>query len=88
MARIAQVDIFKNKQTPKVKRTDAIQSFESQETPFVRITDMEGAVGIGYTYTIGQGGPAIMSLLRETLAPQLIGREAEEIGRIWRDLLF
>ncbi|NNE82225.1 MAG: mandelate racemase/muconate lactonizing enzyme family protein [Silicimonas sp.] len=88
MARIAQVDLFMNNLTPKVKRTDAIQSFESQETPFVRITDMEGAVGIGYTYTIGQGGPAIMSLLRETLAPQLIGREAEEIGRIWRDLLF
>ncbi|GFE48912.1 mandelate racemase [Roseobacter cerasinus] len=88
MARIAQVEIFMANLTPKVKRTDAIQSFESQETPFVRITDSEGAVGLGYTYTIGQGGPAIMSLLRETLVPQLIGREAEEIGRIWRDLLF
>ena len=29
-----------------------------------------------------------MSLLRDTLVHQLIGREAEEIGRIWRDLLF
>ena len=73
---------------PKVKRTDAIQSFESQETPFVLITDGEGATGLGYSYTIGQGGPAIMSMLRETLIPQLVGREAEEIERIWRDLLF
>lgn len=88
MARIAQVDVFMANLTPKVKRTDAIQSFDSQETPFVRITDSDGATGLGYTYTIGQGGPAIVSMLRETLAPQLIGREAEEIGRIWHDLLF
>jgi len=88
MAKIASVEIFMVDLQPKVKRTDAIQSFASQETPFVRITDADGAVGLGYTYTIGQGGGAILSLLRETLVPQLIGREAEEIERIWRDLLF
>lgn len=88
MARIAKVEIFMVDLAPKVKRTDAIQSFDSQETPFVQITDSDGATGLGYSYTIGQGGPAIMSLLRETLVPQLIGREAEEIERIWRDLLF
>ncbi|MXU66893.1 mandelate racemase/muconate lactonizing enzyme family protein [Oceanomicrobium pacificus] len=88
MARITHVEIFMLDLKPKVKRVDAIQSFVSQETPFVRITDADGAVGLGYSYTIGQGGGAIMSLLRETLVPQLIGREAEEIERIWRDLLF
>ena len=88
MARIVKVEIFMADLQPKVKRTDAIQSFDSQETPFVRITDDEGATGLGYSYTIGQGGPAIMALLRETLIAQLIGREAEEIDRIWRDLLF
>ncbi len=88
MARIEQVEIWMVDLAPKVKRVDAIQSFVSQETPFVRITDSDGAVGVGYCYTIGQGGPAVISLLRETLAPQLVGREAEEIGRIWRDLLF
>lgn len=67
MARIVKVEIFMIDLKPKVKRTDAIQSFDSQETPFVRITDADGAVGLGYTYTIGQGGQAIMSLLRETL---------------------
>ena len=30
---------------PKVLRTDAIQSFVSQETPIVTITDSDGAVG-------------------------------------------
>ena len=44
--------------------------------------------GSGYSYTIGTGGPAVISLLRETLVPRLIGREAEEIEAIWRDLLF
>ncbi len=88
MAIIEHVELCMVDLRPKVKRTDAIQSFVSQETPLVRITDSEGAVGIGYSYTIGQGGPAVMSLLAETLAPQLIGQEAENIDRIWRELMF
>jgi len=73
---------------PLVKRTDAIQSFVSQETPLVTITDSDGATGTGYSYTIGTGGPAVISLLTQTLVPRLLGREAEEIEAIWRDLLF
>ena len=72
---------------PKVERTDAIQSFASQETPIVRITDAEGRTGTGYSYTIGTGGPAVISLLKETLLPILIGREADEIEGVWRDLV-
>ena len=45
-------------------------------------------MGTGYSYTIGTGGPGVISLLRDTLAPRLLGREAEEIEAIWRDLLF
>ncbi len=88
MALIMHVEICMVDLKPKVRRTDAIQSFDSQETPIVRITDSDGATGTGYSYTIGQGGPAIMSLLRETLVPRLIGREAEDIEAIWKDLLF
>ena len=88
MAKVTKVEIFMANLMPKVKRVDAIQSFESQETPLVRITDENGETGLGYSYTIGQGGASVMSLLRETLALRLIGREAEEIGGIWRDLLF
>ena len=88
MARITGVQICMVDLVPMVKRTDAIQSFVSQETPLVTITDTDGAQGTGYSYTIGTGGPAVMSLLRETLIPRLIGREAEEIEGIWRDLLF
>jgi L-alanine-DL-glutamate epimerase-like enolase superfamily enzyme len=88
MAKIARVEICMVDLVPPVKRTDAIQSFVSQETPLVTITDVDGAIGVGYSYTIGTGGPAVISLLRETLVPRLIGREAEEIESIWRDLLF
>lgn len=73
---------------PKVRRTDAIQSFVSQETPMVRVFDRDGAVGTGYSYTIGTGGSSIVALLRDHLAPRLIGRDAEAIEAIWRDLLF
>lgn len=88
MAQIAKVEVLMVDLAPKVKRVDAIQSFVSQETPIVRITDADGRVGTGYSYTIGTGGPAVISLLRETLLPQLIGRDAEDIEGIWRDLLF
>jgi len=88
MATIARVEIAMVDLKPKVKRVDAIQSFVSQETPFVRITDSDGAVGFGYSYTIGAGGPAIVELLARTLTPALLGRNAAEVEKIWRDLFF
>jgi len=88
MARITRVEIRMVDLIPQVRRTDAIQSFVSQETPLVTISDADGAQGTGYSYTIGTGGPGVISLLRDTLAPRLIGREAEQIEGIWRDLLF
>lgn len=88
MARISKAELMMVDLAPKVRRTDAIQSFVSQETPILRLTDADGAVGTGYCYTIGTGGPAVISLLRDTLLPRLIGREAEEIEAIWRDLMF
>lgn len=73
---------------PKVKRTDAIQSFVSQETPILTLTDSDGAEGTGYTYTIGSGGSSVVALLKDHLLPRLIGYEANQLERIWRDLLF
>jgi L-alanine-DL-glutamate epimerase-like enolase superfamily enzyme len=88
MAQIVRVELLMVDLVPKVKRVDAIQSFVSQETPMVRITDTDGVVGTGYSYTIGTGGHSVMELLKRTLAPALIGREAMEIEAIWRDLFF
>ncbi len=88
MARIERVEILMVDLKPKVVRTDAIQSFVSQETPMVRITDSDGAVGTGYTYTIGTGGHSVVELLARSLAPRLIGRDAGMVEQIWKDLLF
>jgi len=88
MSKIVSVEILLVDLVPKVKRVDAIQTFVSQETPIVRITDADGVVGTGYSYTIGTGGHSVVELLRRTLVPAIIGREAMEIERIWRDLLF
>ena len=88
MTKIKQVDILQVNLVPKVKRTDAIQSFTMQETPMVRIHTDSGLTGTGYTYTIGTGGSSVVALLRDHLAPLLIGRDPFEIERIWKDLFF
>lgn len=87
MAKITKIEIRMVDLPPAVVRTDAIQTFVSQETPIVQVTDADGAVGTGYCYTIGTGGPAVISLLKDTLAPALLGREADEIEGNWRALL-
>ena len=69
MARIVRAELSMVDLVPEVRRTDAIQSFVSQETPLLRLTDADGAVGTGYSYTIGTGGPAVISLLRDSLLP-------------------
>jgi L-alanine-DL-glutamate epimerase-like enolase superfamily enzyme len=88
MAKIEKVDLRMVDLVPKVKRTDAIQSFVSQETPIVTITDSDGAVGTGYSYTIGTGGSSVMRLLSDHLVPRLIGRDPDMIEAIWHDLEF
>jgi L-alanine-DL-glutamate epimerase-like enolase superfamily enzyme len=88
MAKITRIELLMVDLKPKVKRVDAIQSFVSQETPIVRITDSDGVTGTGYSYTIGTGGHSVMELLNRTLCPAIIGRDAYDIESIWRDLLF
>jgi L-alanine-DL-glutamate epimerase-like enolase superfamily enzyme len=88
MAKIQQIQLQLVNLDPKVKRTDAIQSFVTQETPIVSIIDEDGQTGIGYTYTIGTGGSSVFYLLKDHLLPQLIGRDAEDIESIWKDLHF
>ena len=88
MPKIVAVDVLQVDLAPMVPRSDAIQSFVTQETPMVRITTDDGVVGTGYSYTIGTGGSSVVALLADHLAPRLIGREADEIEAIWKDLFF
>jgi L-alanine-DL-glutamate epimerase-like enolase superfamily enzyme len=88
VTKIVSVDVWRIDLPPPVPRSDAIQSFVVQETPMLRITCDDGSQGMGYSYTIGTGGSSVLALLREHLAPRLIGRDAACIESIWRDLLF
>ena len=88
MSRIVAVELLQVDLPPPVPRSDAIQSFVTQETPFVRIECDDGSHGTGYSYTIGSGGSSVMALLRDHLAPRLIGRDPAHIEAIWRDLMF
>lgn len=88
MTKITRIELRMVDLKPKVRREDAIQLFASQETPIVTIYDDDGAHGTGYSYTIGTGGPSVFALIRNTLAPALIGKDPDRIEGIWRDLLF
>lgn len=67
-------------------RSDAVQSFQSQETPIVDLTTDAGISGRGYSYTIGTGGTAVLALLRDVFLPRLIGHDIRRYERIWFDL--
>jgi L-alanine-DL-glutamate epimerase-like enolase superfamily enzyme len=88
MTRITSVELLQIDLPPQVPRSDAIQSFVTQETPLVRIHCDDGGHGTGYSYTIGTGGSSVMALLRDHLAPRLIGRDPGEIEGLWRELMF
>jgi L-alanine-DL-glutamate epimerase-like enolase superfamily enzyme len=88
MTRIVSIDVWRIDLPPPVPRSDAIQSFVTQETPMLRLTCDDGSQGTGYSYTIGTGGSSVVALLRDHLAPRLIGRDPAEIEALWRDLLF
>ena len=68
-------------------RTDAMQSFLKQETVFVRLTTASGITGIGYSYTIGTGGGAVLDLLRSVLLDTIIGLDVSRHEAIWNALL-
>src|SRR4029077_15448955 len=67
MTRICAVELLHVDLPPPVPRSDAIQSFVTQEHPFVRIECDDGSQGTGYSYTIGTGGSSVMALLRDHL---------------------
>ena len=69
-------------------RTDAVQAFLKQETLFVHVSTDDGLEGVGYSYTIGTGGTAVLALLRDYLLDQLIGLDADRIEHVWNQVYY
>ena len=42
--------------------------------------------GIGYTYTVGSGGAAVVALIRAYLAPIVLGEDPSYVERLWHRL--
>ena len=64
-------------------RTDAVQAFLKQETIFVEIDTSDGLTGVGYSYTIGTGGTAVLAMLRDYLLEKIIGLDSDRIEHVW-----
>ena len=88
MPKITRIEVFQVDLEPTIIRSDAIQAVTHQETPMVRIFCDDGSEGTGYSYTIGNGGSSVIALLRDHLAPRLIGKDAEMVEEIWKDLFY
>ncbi|MGP4016385.1 mandelate racemase/muconate lactonizing enzyme family protein [Saccharopolyspora sp. 5N708] len=78
-ARLVDIEV----ETP---RTDAVQAFLKQETLFVQLDTADGLTGYGYSYTIGTGGRAVLSMLNEHLLPKLLGADARNVEALWFEL--
>lgn len=87
-SRIRRVDTYLVDLVPERPRQDAIQAFLKQETIFVEIENEDGAVGIGYAYTIGTGGRAVVEHLRSDLLPLLPGEDPGRIEALWQKLFW
>jgi L-alanine-DL-glutamate epimerase-like enolase superfamily enzyme len=73
---------------PEAVRQDAIQAFVKQETIFVEIETSDGCLGVGYAYTIGTGGRAVLELLRADLLHRLSGQDARQVEGLWQALFW
>lgn len=69
-------------------RTDAVQAFIKQETIFVHLVTSDGLEGVGYSYTIGTGGTAVLALLKDYLLDMVVGMDSERIEHIWSTVYY
>lgn len=52
---------------------------------FARVRTADGAAGLGFSYSKRAGGPGLYAHARE-IAPELIGEDPSDIGRLWEKL--
>jgi len=59
---------------------------DSFELITVRLKADSGEEGVGFTYTTGFGGAAILSLIERELTPLLLGSEEDRIEQLWKSM--
>ncbi len=86
MSRITKATAYLIDLEVETLRTDAVQAFIKQETIMVELETDDGLSGTGYSYTIGTGGQAVLSMLREHLLALLPGQDASSVEQVWHTL--
>ena len=71
---------------PRVLEDSMHGAMSGFEVVTVRVTDADGAEGVGYTFTCGVNGGAIADILGREMAPRVQGRDADLIEAIWKDM--
>ena len=86
MARITRIETVVA-QVPVAKPTRmATRVLGHREYLVVRIYDVDGVVGYGYTYAGTNGGSVLREVVNSVFAPVLIGAEADGVYALWEEL--
>ncbi|HEY3953826.1 MAG TPA: mandelate racemase/muconate lactonizing enzyme family protein [Streptosporangiaceae bacterium] len=87
MTRITSLECALVDLEPETVRTDAVQVFVRQETILVTLACDDGLTGTGYAYTVGTGGRAVLAMVRDYLAPVVLGADARAVEQVWTRML-
>jgi L-alanine-DL-glutamate epimerase-like enolase superfamily enzyme len=87
MAAIARVETGLYRIPLPIVLTDSMHGeMRAFEIVTARVTDADGAEGVGYTFTVGRNGAAAASVLRDEIAELAQGADAELIEALWKRL--
>lgn len=87
MAKIDRIDVgFYLIPLPEVLTDSMHGEMTGFEIVTIRVTDAEGATGVGYTFTTGRGGSAIAAIARDEFGEIILGSDADEIEAIWEKI--
>lgn len=65
--------------------TFARRSVTERHYALVRVTDVDGRVGIGFCYAGNAGGRVTTEAVRQLLAPTLIGQDSHRVRGLWEE---
>src|SRR5215218_4045954 len=71
---------------PQVLTDSTHGEMKAFELNTVRVRDTDGALGVGYTFTVGRNGAAVDAVLARELPDLVVGEDPELIEQLWQKL--
>ena len=69
---------------PEVLTDSMHGTMRAFELVTARVRDSDGAEGVGYTFTVGRNGSAILAVLRDEVAEVVAGADADLVESLWQ----